>query len=163
MTDKAHQQRTINPLTQRIYLNMFEGSVYRGVNSFLTERQSRGLSKKTLGFYHEKLTAFCTWLDTIGLVNMDEITTDIIREYILSLESTGHNPGGIHAYYRTIKAFLNWYWDEVEPERPNPIRKVRSPKVTITPLPGVSIEHVDTMIKVCTNPRDKAIISFLVD
>ena len=35
--------------------------------------------------------------------------------FLLHLEETGHNPGGVHAAFRTIKVFLRWYENEVEP------------------------------------------------
>jgi hypothetical protein len=47
----------------------------------------------------------------------------------LFLEAKGYNPGGIHAAYRTIRTFLNWWEQETEPEGwKNPIHKVRSTK-----------------------------------
>jgi hypothetical protein len=36
--------------------------------------------------------------------------------YLLHLEEYGHNAGGRHAAFRTIRAFILWYKDEVEPE-----------------------------------------------
>ena len=46
---------------------------------------------------------------------------------MLELSKT-HNPGGVHAVYRAVKAFLRWYDVEVEPQgRTNPMGKVRAP------------------------------------
>ena len=119
---------------QLTYLKLFEGTVFHGVNSFISERYSRGLSKRTIQYYQDTLNQFCGWLKGMGVVNAEEITPEIIRQYLLTLESTGHNAGGIHAHYRSVKAFINWYWDEIEPKIKNPINKVKSPRVTIKPL-----------------------------
>ncbi len=99
----------------------------------------------------------------MGVVNTEEMTPEIIRQYLIPLSSIGHKAGCINAHYRSIKAFLNWYWDEFEPEGKNPIKKVHSPKVSIKPLPGVSIEHLQRMIQTSNHPRDKAILACLVD
>jgi len=105
--------------------------------------------------------------ETQGTVS--QITPTFLRQYLLYIEGTGHNPGGRHAAYRAIRTFLFWYEEEVEPEGwSNPIRKVKAPKVPIEPIEPVSIETVSKMIKVCergtfTGDRDTAILLCLLD
>jgi hypothetical protein len=48
--------------------------------------------------------------------DITEVIPNFLRQFLLHLEETGHNPGGIHAVFRTIKAFLRWFENEVEPE-----------------------------------------------
>jgi len=91
-----------------------------------------------------------------------------LREYLLEFEIEGHNPGGCHAAYRTVKTFLRWWENEVEPKDwTNPIRKVKAPKMSIEPLDPVDIEAVKGMMEVCPNNltglRDKAMMLFLLD
>jgi hypothetical protein len=61
-----------------------------------------------------------------------------------------HNPGGIHAIYRSVKAFLRWYENEVEPENwHNPIKKIKSPKIPIEPLEPADLQDISAMIATC--------------
>jgi hypothetical protein len=67
---------------------------------------------------------------------VSELTPDFIRQYLFHLEHTGHNPGGTHACYWTLRTFLYWWETEFEPEDwKNPIRKVKVPKGVITAHP----------------------------
>jgi len=98
---------------------------------------------------------------------MDEITPTIIRQYFIHLQQT-NNPGGIHAHYRALKAFLNWYTSEIDdPHWRNPIDKITPPKVSTEPLPGISMPNIQKLLATCdksyTGQRDRAIILFLLD
>ncbi len=76
---------------------------------------------------------------------MSDLTPDAIRRFLLSLEETGHNPGGVHANYRAVRAFLRWYEDECEPENwKNPIRKVRAPKYPEVVIDPIEVETWQT-------------------
>jgi len=103
------------------------------------------------------------------VTQISQLTPTLLRQYLLYLEETGHNEGGRHAAYRTLRAFLYWYEDEVEPEGwKNPIRKVRAPKVPTEPLNPVPIGVVSKMVKVCergtfAGDRDAAILLCLLD
>ena len=71
----------------------------------------------------KKLNPFFEYCDSRVIQNVYQLTPNLIRQYLLYLEETNHNPGGIHAGYRAIRAFLFWYEDEVEPDNwTNPIR-----------------------------------------
>lgn len=101
--------------------------------------------------------------------NIHQITPAFIREFLLYLEETNHNPGGRHAAFRTLRAFLYWFEDEVEPVGwKNPIRKVKPPRVPQEPIEPVSFEAINKMIK-AYNPdtfvgdRDIAILLCLID
>ena len=125
---------------EQLILEVVAGTVRNAVSNFLTERRARGLSPRTIGFYQDVLGRFCRWLDDVGVVRLDELTPDVIRQFLLYLEARGNNPGGRHVYYRSIKAFLNWWEWENEGEYHNPIKRVMPPKVMTQPLPGISLE-----------------------
>lgn len=116
-------------------LQIIAGTVHNTVSNFLIERRSRGLSKSTIWFYTRYLNEFCQYLDSIGDINLDELTADIIRKYLLHLEGQGHNSGGVHGYYRCIRAMLSWWEEESDGDYQSPMRKVKPPKVQIKPLP----------------------------
>ena len=99
------------------------------------------------------------------MINLNDLTSDEIRHYLLGLGER-RNQGGVHSAYRAIKAWLNWVWDEFEIEVRNPISRVSIPSGKNQPLPGISISEVKMMIDACTTHmalRDKALLLFLVD
>lgn len=133
------------------------------------DRKSQNMSKGTLYFYRKKLELFTAYCDGQIITRIEQLTPDIIRRYLLHLESTGHNPGGIHAAFRALRTFLYWFESENEPDGwKNPIRKVKAPRVSIEPIEPVELDTVQALIKTCsggtfTAVRDKALLLFLLD
>ena len=84
------------------------------------------------------------------ITQIDQLDPNTIRKYLIWLEEKGHNPGGISAAYRSLRAFLYWWEDEVEPEEwKNPIRKVKDPKVSLEPLQPVPLDKVKALCDAC--------------
>ncbi len=133
---------------------------------FLIERKSRKLSTRTIEFYRDILTAFSNYCKAQGITTVPSITASVIREYLIELGQT-HNPGGVHCYFRCIRSFLNWFELETNEELPNPIRKIKPPKVNTSPIQGVSIADVNSMIITCGKDfyglRDQAMLRTLID
>jgi integrase/recombinase XerD len=137
------------------------------VTAFLIDKEAQGLSKGIVRLYREKLSYFCNDLRQQGIHALLDITPNVVRCWLLQLAQT-RNPGGIHANYRVLKAFLRWCWLEYEIEFFNPIAKVRSPKVpdqTLSPLP---LDVLKAMLsvrprKTFTDCRDKVILLVLLD
>jgi hypothetical protein len=59
------------------------------------------------------------------------------------------NPGGVHASYRSIRAFLRWTWEENETDTCNPISRVRPPKVGQELLEPVSLTSLRALLSTC--------------
>ena len=120
------------------------------MEAFIIDRKGRGVAKGTLRFYKQKLKLFYDYCDAQLVSTIDQITPTIIRQFLLYLEETDHNPGGRHAAYRALRAFLYWYEDEVEPDNwRNPIRKVKPPRVPVEILDPIPIVDIDKMISTC--------------
>ena len=156
--------------TQRTLSNSYvDEYLLNWVEAFLIDRKARGLASGTLRFYQQKIKLFCDFCEAQVISEIGQITPTLLRQYLLWLEETNHNDGGRHAAYRTVRAFLYWYEDEVEPEGwKNPIRKVKAPKVSEAPLEPVTFDVVSQMIKACergtfTGDRDAAILLCLLD
>lgn len=155
-------QRTIKPVA-------LDDGLVAWIESFLIDRKAQNMSAGTLRFYRFKLKLFVDYCDRQIITRITQITPDIIRRYLLFLEQSGHNPGGVHAAYRTLRTFLYWFEVEVEPEGwKNPIRKVRAPRVPVEPLEPVELETVQRLIEACagngfTAVRDRALMMFLLD
>ena len=144
-------------------------SIKEWIGAFLIDRKVQNLAPGTLYFYESKLKLFSTFCELIDLSNILDITPDSIRKYLFFLEQKGHNSGGIHAGYRTLRTFLNWWEQETEPDGwKNPIRKVKAPKIHIEPLEPVSINHINKLLSTCSSKefhdlRDYVIMLFLLD
>lgn len=162
MTKATENQWTILNSIQDDYLDAW-------IEAFLFDRKAQNMSKGTLSFYVCKLGLFSGYCDSQQVKRITQITPNLIRQYLLYLEQTGHNPGGIHACFRTVKTFLLWWEREVEPDGwKNPIRKVKAPKMGIEPLDPVNIEDVSAILDTCSHStllglRDKAIFFVLLD
>ena len=138
------------------------------VDAFLVDRQARGLSPRTVGFYRDELRYLRTYLEGHGVTDALQVTPNLLRKYLLAL-GEHRNPGGVHAAYRAIKVFFRWYEAEMEPDDwKNPIHKVKPPKVPVEPLQPISVEELRAMLDTCkrktfTGDRDRAIILALLD
>lgn len=138
------------------------------IQNFLIDRKAQGLSPGTMRFYEMKLATFASFCRARQVDQITQITPDHIREYMIFLQETGHNPGGKHAFYRVIRTFLYWWEEEIEPEDwSNPIRKAKPPKLPVMQLEPVSMEDIKALIATCDKSfhglRDKAILLTLLD
>lgn len=100
--------------------------------------------------------------DDMGFVDAD-IIQSIIDDYSIT-----HKNGGTDFLYRHIRTFLNWFWDEYEIEKRNPIKKVRVRRVSTPPKEGITQEEVDLLLKTAKArsvfpERDVAFIMVLCD
>jgi site-specific recombinase XerD len=112
------------------------------------------------------LKQFNEFSETQAATRVSQIDANLIRQYLLWMESTGHNPGGVLTAFRAVKSFLLWY--ETETDEITAIHKIKTPRVDMEPLEGVSLETVKQMVKVCehgtfTGDRDAAILFGLLD
>lgn len=136
--------------------------------AFLRDCKTRGLSAFTIEFYRAQLQIFTTYATGEDVTEVLDLTPDLLRGFMLALETKGRNAGGRHAAFRAIRAFLRWYETETEPEDwINPVRKVKPPKVEHEPIKGVPIEDVKAMLETCgdnfTGKRDRALLLCLLD
>jgi site-specific recombinase XerD len=162
METAIKDQRTIQVINEDYYLSIWQ-------EAFLIDRKAQGLSKGTIEFYKCKLAIFNKYCEGQLIQKIPEITPESIRRFLLWLNETGHNPGGIHACYRTLKVFFKWWEKEIEPEGwSNPIKKVKAPKVGIEPLEPISIDVLNALTNMCIRgsfygERDRAILYVLLD
>lgn len=139
------------------------------IEAFLIDRKAQNFSGGTLYYYQTKLAAFAQYCEVRAITRITQITPNEIRSFLFWLESTGHNPGGIHCFYRTVKTFLRWWESETDPEGwKNPIQKVKAPRVPQEALEPVSIAAITQLLETCKentlfDTRDRAIILTLFD
>lgn len=139
------------------------------IDDFLLDRKAANRSPGTIEFYAEKLNKFMGFCYTHQVYKPQQITANTLRRYFLWLkDDVGHRPGGVHAHYRSVKAFVRWW--ALENDQMGHYRlfkRVKAPKVDIEILPTVSLDDVYAMIATCDDGwyglRDRAIILVLLD
>ncbi len=154
--------------TQRIFLEE-QQDTYLPIlaESFLVDRRAAGLSPGTLKFYRDKIRIFLDYCEAQAVRQLADLTPDFLRRFMLAL-SEGHNPGGAHAVYRTLRALLRWAEAEgVLPGWKNPIAHLKAPRVAQEPIEPVSLDDVAAMLRTCkvdfVGKRDHALILALLD
>lgn len=158
-----------NQDTRQIINLLVDDTLITWVESFLVDRKAQNLTPGSIRYYRQKIKLFTDYCDRQVITRIGQITPDIIRRFLLYLEETNHNPGGIHSAFRTLRAFLLWWEKETEPEGwKNPIRKVKAPKVPEEPIEPVEINTVKAMITACDGQsfaavRDRALLLFMLD
>lgn len=162
---KILQRRTadsFNSLSQDVYLPTLAAA-------FLLDCKARNLAKHTQRFYRFNLQTFIDWLDTQAIKTVTELTPEVLRGFFVAMTEAGHNAGGVHSFYRTVRVFIRWYILEFESlEFRDPLRKIKPPKVDVEPLEPVPLETIRALLDTCkrgkfTDERDRAILLFLLD
>jgi site-specific recombinase XerD len=104
--------------------------VASAIESFLMDRRAAGLSHHTVKFCRQFLRPFLAYCAANALKLVQDVTADFLRRYSLALAET-HNPGGVHASFRRLRASFRWGVDkELMPvDWKNPMLKVKAPKV----------------------------------
>jgi len=124
---------------------------YNYFTLFLQSRKAMEVSPGTEHFYRIKLGRF------LDEVNVDTARRQDIELFLLQFS----NPGNRHAYYRAIKTFYNWREETFD--LPNPMKKVRAPRLSKLILPTLTREQVYILLDRVENVRDKAIIALLTE
>jgi len=138
-------------------------------DSFIIDRRAAGLTKQSIEFYQGYLDAFLSYCNRQSVTHITQVTPDFIRRYLLSYEGIW-KPGGIHASFRTLRAFFRWldFEDVMDSSWKNPILKVKGPRVPEEIIEPISMQDVETLINSCKGQnifslRDKAIFLCLLD
>jgi site-specific recombinase XerD len=103
------------PATGQLIRPIRKSELAQDLQAFTIDRQARGLSPRTIEFYADELRHWQRWLERQGIDSVQAITSDDLRHYLVALGKQ-RNAGGVHAAYRAIRAFLNWFGDEYEPD-----------------------------------------------
>jgi len=127
---------------------------------YLLDCRARGCKKTTIAYYRAKIGHFIAWLESQGVVEVESISRDDIRRYLVHMQNTGHNAGGVHGHARAIRAWLNSLTSD------GILQKSPMPKMPKMPQPApeaYSREDVALLLDAAANDRDRALLLFLVD
>jgi len=132
---------------------------------FLQDAQAANRARGTLIFYQQKLGPFLDHLRREGVHRPEEIGPVHLRSFMSAL-ADGHTPGGCHAYWRAMRAFLRFLLREEVLEK-DPLIRVRAPKVDLEPLESVDQGVVGAILATCDKSvvglRDRSLVLTLLD
>ena len=131
-------------------------------DAFMVSRRAENLADATLAWYRNQMPRWLKFVRDLGVTDPNEITSDMIRRYMLELQARGLNPGGVHNYMRQVKTFCRFCYHEGYARR-NAFEFVKMPKLPQEILPAYSAREVKAIIKACLQLRDRAIVLFLLD
>jgi integrase len=136
------------------------------VRAFIQDRRAAGLKPYTVAVYLRCISDLAEFLAREYSINdLFGAQNEHLRNYFIHLR-LGHNCGGVEVYYRAIRAFYLWSWEEFELEGRCPIARVRVEHAKPKPRPGIPLQYVEAMVLSCSTRlslRDKAILYGLLD
>lgn len=128
------------------------------LNKFIVAKEIEGCSNRTLNYYKDNIIKT---LDTINLP-IDEITTEILRNYLASYKSNS-NAGmiTIDNIRRTLSSFFAWLENEDYIVK-SPVRRIHKVKATKKVKETFTDENLEKLRDTCSNVRDLAILELLI-
>ncbi|UDK98389.1 tyrosine-type recombinase/integrase [Lysinibacillus sphaericus] len=122
--------------------------IQRAYEEFISEKEYENLSKNTLKGYQMLFDNFMSWTGEHGLTRVQELTTRVIKDYLLFCKNErGNNPTSLNTKKKQFRAFFNFLMQEG----------------LITENPTDSIKRVkeDIRIKTFTDKEVQEILSHL--
>ena len=152
--------------TQGTFLRVLRpDSLSRDLRDFLLDVGAANRTPSTVDFYRKKLTPFLDFCREHGIAQAQDIKPSHVRDFMTRL-SESHNPGGVHAHYRALRAFFRFLAREGILDA-NPIDRVRAPRVDVEPLEPVSLSFLEKMLSTCDRSeiglRDRSMMLTLLD
>jgi site-specific recombinase XerD len=135
------------------------------LRDFLIDVQAANRTQGTIEYYRSKLTPFLAFLTTLDVTEPENLDAPHIRAFLVHL-AQDRGAGGVHAYWRAVRAFVRFLVREEALDR-NPLNRIRSPKLDEEVLEPVPTETVRALLATCAKRdidlRDKAILLVLLD
>lgn len=133
--------------------------------SFIRYVQSYG-APDTVRYYRENLSRFDSWLTCNDIV-LSELTSDDLRDYITFLSLSGIKNVSVRTYYRAVKAFCRWLYDNdyLDNDITLKIKLPRDDHEIVIPLTVSEVSAVDNyFLSDCVLPlRNYCIFHLMLD
>jgi len=130
--------------------------------SFLLSREAMACTPAPLIWYRKYVKLLVDYLESAGIDNLEDITPDVLRRYILSLQARRLSPITVHHCASAARTFLNFLVEE-ELLRTNPMNRVAMPRLPKEIKPAFAPEDVRRLLDACETRRDTAIVLCLLD
>jgi site-specific recombinase XerD len=136
---------------QKHYLGLTGLTKNDYLTQFMQSREAINVSPSTLKYYRSKITTF------LENVNPDTAAPNDINVFLMQY----HNAGNRHAYFRAIRAFYTWREEMFD--LPNPIRKLKAPKLPKLIMPALKLEEIKRLMDEAKYTQDKAMIALFIE
>lgn len=133
--------------------------------AFIDYCLGRDRSPNTLDNYRRVVRAFGEYAEGRGMNDLSAIAPADLEAFFAGLYER-MNQGGVHNYYRVIRALYNWYWFAYELEGRNPISRVRLASPPPVARPGIPLEHFERLLAACRTAqglRDRSLLLCALD
>jgi len=142
-----------------------DGSLENYLKLFLLTCQVNNLSPRSVQDYSQKVGAFIAWCEREGIGQLQEITANHIRFFLLEALQRC-KPVSVHGYYGNVNRFFNWLVEEEILEQ-SPMSRMHPPKVPRQLIKPLSVQDINTLLALCQNNflgiRNRAIILTFLD
>lgn len=139
----------------------------RLIESFIIDLKGRHMAPKTVTTYHRAAKSLARWMAKENVTEASEVQRRHLSAYFAHLAES-RTPGGVSVDYRALQQFFKWA-DEVEEEiTPNPMAKMKPPRVPDPETRVLRDEEIKRLLKACEGRdfmarRDTALISLMLD
>jgi site-specific recombinase XerD len=135
--------------------------------SFGLSLRAENKSPRTVEVYTETLTRFTNWLPRAKRQDVEKVTREDIRRWLLSMEEEGASPATRSLRYRALAQFWKWCLREGE-LRTSPMEGMTAPEVPPKAVPVLTDADLTKLLKACRGKdfaalRDTAVIRLLLD
>ena len=144
------------------------GTIRGEVDGFRLSLGAGNKSPRTIQSYIETVNQLGSYLIAAGMPTaVENIRREHIEAYIRDLIDKGRSEATVGLRYRSLRVFFNFLADE-EIIPVSPMAKMHSPKISLQPVPIISIEDVKKLFATCSGKsfedrRDAAILILMFD
>jgi len=123
------------------------------LKKYLVAGKVEGKSRKTLYGYSDLIARFILFaLDHEFPQRIQDLTTNDIRLFLLSLQERGLTPATVNAYYRTLNTYFAWLITEGYLEK-SPLNKIKPPKVPKQVIKPFTLQDIRALLDLCSSNR----------
>lgn len=132
------------------------------VREYLLEGRARQFTAPTIDHYRRCLKAFTRWAAEHDALTLEDVTSSLLRAYLVYLQERGLASNTQHTHARTLRAFLNFCKREGLIAE-SPFAKVKMPKAAKVDKPALSPADVQKLVRACDKARDLALVLVALD
>jgi integrase/recombinase XerD len=150
------------------------------IEQFILDAENRGRSEGTIGIYRRILCLLLSWLDQLGVTELEAITVALLRQFVnflITSDSDKRFPEAVQRgrlaastagmYVSYMKAFFQWCVNE-ELISASPASRLQKPKTLKKVVQALTPEQIETVLAACDTEtlngfRDYVMILLLLD
>jgi len=166
---KEHSPDNINydELIRAIEHSPASNELKRLLEFYLISCKVESKSPKTVDTYRRRVNCFVSFCHRFSLQLASEISPQLIRAFLLSLQEKGCGNNTVNAYYRALQAFIHWLMREAYIAN-DPMRTLKPPRLNKKVIQPFSIGDIKKILGVNAKTsflglRNRALIFLFMD